>query len=247
MRTNNALNPKMLEEILKSLNDTIVLETSNHEIVYHNGKNLSSSKMTPAKEEVITVNGANYCLKIYSNTDEKGLLIRDSFTGFLTKNAFYDEIPAIEERLWLEKKRAITVFADIDNLKKLNNTYGHIGADTLLKDATRVMKENIRASDIAVRFGGDEFLFLMENMSLRKGYYRVKLIQQEINKLKQFLPRINTDKLEPVHISCSFGMAMTEADPNIKKTLQKADEALYLSKKRGKNRIHYFSPKKEKN
>ena len=127
---------------------------------------------------------------------------------------------------------------DVDNFKDINDSYGHINGDLLLKGIAKISKDAIRAKDCFARLGGDEFILLLKDEDLKGGACDIlETIRSEIFKAS-FGTSLKTFKT-----SCSFGAVSVElADIGIrelsKKLLLHADRALYESKRQGKNKIN---------
>ncbi len=159
----------------------------------------------------------------------------DSLTRLLNKKAITEYAQrAVEGR---EKQLAIVVM-DIDNFKNVNDTYGHLFGDEVIRAVADVIKKVVGNKGMAGRIGGDEFMFVLEDY------------ENEIN-LRNFLRsiRVNVaalfqDKLGSERLSCSIGISRSDEDAGEFKDLFKiADRALYIAKQKGKNR--YIIYKKE--
>ena len=113
------------------------------------------------------------------------------------------------------------VIFDIDNFKQINDTYGHLKGDEVLQILAKVVKENLRESDVIIRWGGEEFLVFLEG---------VKDINIAKNLAEKLRLKVNEIMIEEVgHFSCSFGVAcgFIKNRNNLDDVLEKADEALY--------------------
>jgi len=138
-------------------------------------------------------------------------------------------------------KRDVTdlaiVMIDIDNFKNINDTYGHSIGDIVINKLADIFMKNIRKSDIAIRFGGEEFVIILPNTSLKNG----EIICEKIRKLVEDSTIIIDDNLT-IKFTISLGLSLVSKNDNkIDVALHKADEALYHSKQKGKNQtsIHH--------
>ncbi len=124
---------------------------------------------------------------------------------------------------------------DLDNFKTLNDTFGHLYGDEVLKDVAKTLKGLFRSDDIVGRIGGDEFfIFIKNSNSLEKTKERANIICQSLNKIYK------KDGLE-VEISSSIGIASFPANAKTFTELYKnADTALYAAKNNGKNKYMIF-------
>ena len=126
-------------------------------------------------------------------------------------------------------------FIDLDDFKTVNDTYGHLAGDKVLRDLAELFNQKIRSTDKLARYGGDEFLIMLP----RTDYDVAKKL---LNRLIQGLQESKGFKFDgaSVKISCSIGMATHLSDGSFK-TLENligaADKALYKAKKAGKNKI----------
>ena len=125
---------------------------------------------------------------------------------------------------------------DCDGLKNINDTYGHKAGDDFLVLVANVIRESIRAGDIACRYGGDEFVVVLNNVSQGIASERAENLRN----------RLTTEPIfhgtEKINISISIGIAMFPAHGTFGETLlHKADQALYHAKHMGKNRVQMFS------
>lgn len=149
----------------------------------------------------------------------------DGFTGLFTKK--YAE-ECIKDLLKQEshKKHGIILF-DLDNFKKVNDTYGHIEGDRVLLGVSHSLKKTFRKTDIIGRFGGDEFIILFENVGNKA-------------ELVQYLKRLMNHNDNVYGVTKSVGISIYPNDgKDYKQLFIKADEALYHSKFR-KNQFTFF-------
>jgi two-component system cell cycle response regulator len=165
-------------------------------------------------------------LKIKIDKIEDGAL-KDELTGAYNRKKI-DKI--LKD---LKNKSVCIIIFDIDNFKKINDTYGHLKGDEVLKKLSDNIQNNIRERDLFIRWGGEEFIVLLRNASTH-----------EAEKLAEKLRKIvNSIEIEEVgHFSCSFGVAcgIVEKEMDFDKIFKNADDALYLAKKNGKNRVEIY-------
>jgi diguanylate cyclase len=120
---------------------------------------------------------------------------------------------------------------DIDNFKKLNDTYGHDAGDQALVHLTQVVRETLRPQDTLARYGGEEFVVILSDTGLDNGVQVMVRVQRELTR-KFFLHR--NDKLL---ITFSCGVAELATDEEAPAAIKRADQAMYLAKRAGKNRV----------
>jgi diguanylate cyclase (GGDEF)-like protein len=132
-------------------------------------------------------------------------------------------------------KCVAAIFCDLDNFKPINDTYGHSTGDEILKNVANAMKDLLRKEDTICRFGGDEFVILVEEL-------------ESFTYLEKILEKIRYISTKPFNIEgvdhsvgMSIGTAIYPNDANSAEDLLKcADEAMYRAKKSGKNKIEFF-------
>lgn len=143
----------------------------------------------------------------------------DQLTGLYSRN-FFEEILknqiAIAER---EKMTCEIVIIDIDDFKKINDYYGHLAGDEVLKLVAKCIKESIRSSDIAARYGGDEFVIILSGTSQGA----VSIVERIRSKLKQ------KNRFD-FAVDISYGFSRFSSKEEYKSAFEKSDELLYRMK-----------------
>lgn len=121
------------------------------------------------------------------------------------------------------------ILIDIDNFKKINDTYGHVLGDKVLKSVAACIKKHSRISDIAVRWGGDELIVYAPRTSLKQASQLAEKMRKQIHSL---------DISEIESISISAGVAVMQAGDTLSHLLHRADNALYEAKQAGRNNVY---------
>lgn len=134
-----------------------------------------------------------------------------------------------------ENKTLSVCMLDLDYFKQINDTYGHLCGDFVLKEVGKILKDNIRKDiDWVARYGGEEFIVVFNNMPLKNVTKRVQAIKDKIEK-HEFKWK---DKI--IKITSSFGISMLDEDTKtVESILESADKMLYLSKEKGRNNISH--------
>lgn len=128
------------------------------------------------------------------------------------------------------------LFLDLDHFKKINDTYGHMVGDFVLKETVLRIKECIRESDILARFGGEEFILLSVCTKENDDYNLAERIRKKISE------KPIESKKGKINITISIGLTSTKNKIyNLKKLIQQADKALYEAKNAGRNNTVIFS------
>ncbi|MEN8259793.1 MAG: GGDEF domain-containing protein [Pseudomonadota bacterium] len=207
--------------------------------------NLAESLLDQAKETLLFRNlqTLQHTSKLEATTDELISKTRtleeenkiDALTGVFNR-AYFDQ--AIEEEFAVAKGHnwpIAVMFVDLDHFKRVNDTYGHQAGDEVLKGTGKILRASIRNSDIAVRYGGEEFVLILPG-SNRSGAVAVAL-----RMLKAFNnTRHSLDAGKEISITASIGLAVQEgsvdfAEPS--EFIRAADEAVYQAKHQGRNCI----------
>jgi diguanylate cyclase (GGDEF)-like protein len=123
------------------------------------------------------------------------------------------------------------IFADIDNFKKINDTYGHEAGDFILKKVANCFKKRLRAYDIISRLGGEEFIIALLGADLEAA----KIVAEDLRKIVEKTPFMFRGKKIPVTLS--LGVAVYNKENKLKDLIEKADKAMYEAKKTGKNKV----------
>jgi diguanylate cyclase (GGDEF)-like protein len=152
----------------------------------------------------------------------------DEKTG-LYNNKFFETIFEMEiEKAMRKQQKLSIIMTDIDFFKKINDTHGHMKADEFLKRLAEVIQKQVRGSDVAARFGGEEFVILLPETNLEKA--------------KRFATRLKTaihsDKiLSKYHVTVSGGITQFKEKDNKKKMKERVDKALYQAKETGRDKF----------
>ena len=158
--------------------------------------------------------------------------IRDPLTGLFNRRYMEETLQLEILRAARDKTKISIIMADIDHFKQFNDTYGHEAGDELLTKLADFFKFEIRGSDVACRYGGEEFIMILPVSTADGAYTRAEHIREEVKKLK-----VNFhDQLLP-SITLSMGIAIYPdhgSEPN--DLIHVADKALYMAKNQGRDR-----------
>jgi len=173
---------------------------------------------------------------IYKAHDElRAMSAHDPLTGVLNRRGLQDVLSqtiAVSQRMGISVQ---VLLLDLDDFKKVNDTYGHGMGDAILVAVTRKIQETVRQSDYIARIGGDEFMVLLLDSREPEAIKVADKIRMAISQAYASLPSGET-----VRVTASIGVTPLGDDkPSIDSLLQKLHLALHLSKKEGKNRIAY--------
>ncbi|MCK5461055.1 GGDEF domain-containing protein [Candidatus Gracilibacteria bacterium] len=122
---------------------------------------------------------------------------------------------------------------DLDHFKKINDTHGHLAGDEVLKSISETIKKSIRKTDLAVRYGGEEFIIVLPNTSGEESKNFAERLRKNIEQ-----NMVNFGN-KTIKVTASLGVAELKKGETEKNLLCKADKALYSSKGNGRNQINY--------
>lgn len=175
------------------------------------------------RQAAIAIENANYYRKL------EHLSTTDSLTTLFNHRYFLLTLDREIDRLKRYPKPLCLLMLDIDDFKVYNDTYGHLAGDSFLKDLSTLLKDNLRNVDIICRYAGDEFVAILPETDVREA----EIIA---HKLKNALMQQPFRK----KVTISIGIAKCGADMSRRDLIMKADQALYQSKRGGRNRICCF-------
>jgi diguanylate cyclase (GGDEF)-like protein len=156
---------------------------------------------------------------------------RDPLLNIYNRKYFFEYL---EKKEYEKEDRFAVVMVDIDDFKKVNDTYGHQFGDRILINAANVIKNGIDENDTLARYGGEEFILYISNCESEDSVYnKIEMIRRNIENSK-----INLNDNEYKSVTASFGIAYYPLDgKDLNELISKADDLLYKAKKSGKNRI----------
>jgi len=162
----------------------------------------------------------------------RDLSVRDSLTGMYNRRYMEETFDREIQRAIRKQQPLSVIMADIDGFKNINDTAGHVLGDEALIKVSSLLMKSIRASDVACRFGGDEFCLIMPDCTLEEGINRANALRSAI----ECLDTAYEVSKEP--ITLSFGVAALPDNGMTREALLgAADGALYSAKHAGRNRV----------
>ncbi len=164
----------------------------------------------------------------------KNIAHLDSLTGVANRYALNEYIKLLENQPTQFSETCLMVI-DIDHFKQVNDVYGHLMGDQVIQFVAEKLKENIRTSDLLVRYGGDEFIVLIENVGMERALKIAEKIRCEIYEAKS----VDSVRCPDLKVSISIGVAIGAT--SWMALLEKADRALFQAKEQGKNKVVAYS------
>ncbi len=223
--------PGTVTEVLKKLNKS----KESLITIYHNEPYVEALALMKKNNisHLPVVNKRNKLIGVLS--------IRDIAKTF-PEVIYLDPLTGVYNRSYLEliktklkKVNGPTIFLmiDIDNFKDINDNFGHLVGDKVLKRLAHTLRKNVKTTDEIIRYGGEEFLVIAYRCNLEEGKKLGERLRRKVESIRfRALPQLK--------ITVSVGVAMYEPKDDFLDTIQKADKAMYEAKKRGKNRVFVY-------
>ena len=159
------------------------------------------------------------------------LVREDQLTGSLNRRGMDDIFDREADRSDRRNTPLCLAMLDLDNFKKLNDTYGHAAGDEALMHLVRIVKQTLRSIDMIARFGGEEFVIIMPETELEEAAQAMIRVQRELTK------HFFTSDEKRLFITFSAGVALRAPRETQEALIKRADRAMYSAKKAGKNRV----------
>ena len=155
--------------------------------------------------------------------------MRDSLTGFWNRRAIFEILDGEMTRCQKESHPLCIIMADLDHFKMVNDTWGHLGGDAVLRVVSDRLRQQLRRNEALGKYGGEEFLVLLPLCSLSIAIRRAEELRAAVQ--AKTIPISGRE----IVVTCSFGVAMFEPGSSVEELVGKADGALYVAKNRGRN------------
>jgi diguanylate cyclase (GGDEF)-like protein len=160
----------------------------------------------------------------------------DYTTGLYNKRYFEDYLKMAVQIVQQKGEPLSLMMVDVDNFKKINDKYGHIAGDKVLKAIAGIMQMNLRDMDICSRFGGDEIVIILPGTNEVDAAVAAERIREKVFNLD-----LNIDDMDSIGVTLSIGIAELKNGMRGDKLTEHADKALYVSKNTGKNKVTIYN------
>jgi len=228
---------KLLNLFFDNTNDAYVIFENNN--IIHSNEKFNNLKIDQKKifnlnhQDIINI--GKFIYKINKKTIDNYTMIKLYNITSLHNEIYIDNLTQLYNRKIIEKilnkiDTIGVILIDLDNFKKINDTYGHNVGDFVLQKTAEIIKKSVRRNDYEIRWGGEEFLIILNNIDKENLFNIAKKIRQKIE-------NYNFEVVGKV--TASFGICIGEVEDkeSFLKLIEKVDKALYTSKREGKNRI----------
>lgn len=230
---NDILKP-VIEGVCKTGNsikkEDLILQTQSKEIPI----DLTLSPIEVNEDELVGIVIVIRDITLKKKHEEKlrKLAVTDRLTDIMNRRMGIKYLDKQIERVKREKNPLTVCFIDVNGLKKVNDNYGHLEGDELLKNVAQILQNNIRSADAVARMGGDEFLMIFSNK-------RIKEVKDVWARIEEKVDQWNGQTDKPYNISLSHGFAQKEFEDGLTsdELIEKADSQMYKDKQQYYNSI----------
>ncbi|CAA7620640.1 Diguanylate cyclase [Candidatus Terasakiella magnetica] len=162
----------------------------------------------------------------------------DPLTGLGNRQTMMTHLIGERDRAIRLEQPCCVGLADVDNFKKINDTWGHATGDQVLCAVADCLRTAVRPYDVVYRYGGEEFLICLPAATSEAGFQVLERMRMAVEALE-----LTTHKGNVIRITVTFGLADLTADLSVEESLERADNALYDGKRLGKNRVMLYQPR----
>lgn len=163
--------------------------------------------------------------------------LRDPMTGLNNRRFLEEFVDTLIANMQRKRSSAAILMLDLDYFKMVNDTYGHDAGDAVLKALSNVLKQSVRASDLVIRYGGEEFLIILLDSQGTTADHVAENIRAAVEKLKVQVAGVVLQKTISIGIS-----SFPDDSETFWQAVKFADVALYQAKEMGRNRVVRFDP-----
>jgi diguanylate cyclase (GGDEF)-like protein len=146
----------------------------------------------------------------------------DTLTGLLNRRGLYETAERLFDRALGHGETLVVMFADMDKFKSINDTYGHPTGDQVLRELGTILRESLRAHDVAARYGGDEFVLILSNTTMDEAEYVGRRIQEKVKEAAE-------SRVQNISLTIALGEVPTHG-ATLDAVLECVDQVLYQSK-----------------
>lgn len=162
--------------------------------------------------------------------------VMDPLSGLFNRRYFYERLEEELDRARRHNTTVALLMIDIDNFKGINDRFGHLAGDLVIRGVGDILKRSVRKFDLCTRFGGEEFAIVMPGSGPENSAPVAERIRQRIEAF-----RTNESELADLRVTASIGMSVSHG-ASARELIANADQALYQAKREGKNRLVTLIP-----
>ena len=161
----------------------------------------------------------------------------DPVSGLFNRRFFEARLDEELQRAIRQSTSVALLMVDLDWFKTINDRFGHIAGDTVIRDISEILKRSVRIFDVCTRYGGEEFAVMMPGGTPESAEAIAERIRQRVEAYRRSEPA-----LAALHVTASIGVAVSPPGTSARDLVERADRALYHSKGTGKNRVSTAGP-----
>lgn len=223
---------------LSMLISFLLIRSSVYFILLENGKDIFKAIWVMLVSTILVSIAVYYFVQYLVTTQNMFIKLKkestkDFLTGLNNTRQYDFHINSIKQQLEIEQIKVSMLILDIDHFKNVNDTYGHVAGDEVLKQLGLLLVKESRNSDVAFRIGGEEFSIIMKNLSVDETVQIAERIRKQV--------QINTFKLpggKNLKITISIGVAVyPDTSDDLRSLKEAADMKLYEAKRSGRNKV----------
>jgi len=168
----------------------------------------------------------------------------DALTGYNNRHQFEKRLKETTASAKRQNEPLCCIMSDIDFFKKVNDTYGHAVGDCVLKTVAKTIKKELREYDIASRYGGEEFVFLLPKTTIEEAKNVADRLRQVVENKNINIEEYKIKDIKEINVTVSIGVSeFKKTDKEAQNLYKKADLALYKAKESGRNRVIIYNEK----
>ncbi len=171
------------------------------------------------------------------NETLKNIAYTDLLTNLKTRRYFFEMVRKEVSRINRYNHKLSLLLIDVDHFKQINDNYGHLTGDAVLKKIGALLQSNIRKADSAIRWGGEEFVLFLPEIGLENACFLADRLREMIYTCDFEIDR---------NVSVSIGVSEYGAEETVDSWIMKADRALYRAKRNGRNRVCCYDAEQDK-
>ena len=161
----------------------------------------------------------------------------DPLSGAFNRRYFHARLDEELQRSRRHQLSLTLLMIDIDDFKSINDSFGHLAGDTVIRDVAEILRRSVRIFDVCARFGGEEFAIIMPGSTTESAGKVAERIRERIEAYRAF-----DRTLDAMRVTASVGLAESSVAMSGRELIGRADHALYRAKRDGKNRVRMLGP-----
>ena len=162
----------------------------------------------------------------------------DALTGLNNRRQFETRLSQEVATAKRKETDLCCIMIDVDHFKSVNDTYGHLAGDCVLKNVAQIIKKELREYDTASRYGGEEFIIILPFTTISEAMFVAQRLRKTIEETKIDISEAHVKNTEFINITISAGVSSYNSEEDTPQSFyQKADAALYDAKNAGRNKV----------